>query len=247
MQEEVQAGRKNERNESMLLARVGKGLGAALADDEKTSANVIQGGRLDHDLMKLSSTIAADTNASDSSKSKSTRTQSQQQSNQQSQMQKQQQSQYLQHKPYEESTLDDEEHAEIARDLQTFKQDPLVDIEMQFTKDVINDRKKRFTRIEKDVVSVKEMFTDLNDLVQKQQTFVDDIENNIVLTKRDAEDANEELELAAKHQAEKRRRMCSCMFLLLLAVIAFILLFKFIFSGDHKPVVAIVSNKLRKI
>lgn len=79
--------------------------------------------------------------------------------------------------------------------------------------------------IESDVVQVRDLFQDVHDMVHIQQPMIDLIEGNITDTQENARQGMDQLIEAQQYQAAKRKKMC---FLVLVAVIAMLLFFLFV-------------------
>lgn len=79
--------------------------------------------------------------------------------------------------------------------------------------------------IESDVIQVRDLFEDVNQMVYAQQPMIDDIEGIITETQENARQGMDQLIEAQQYQAAKRKKMC---FLVLMAVIAILLFFLFV-------------------
>jgi len=78
----------------------------------------------------------------------------------------------------------------------------------EFNDALIEDREKDIKKIEKSIVEVNEIFTDLANIVQEQGYMIDNIESNITNTEVATSQGVVELQQASKHQRKARNKMC---------------------------------------
>lgn len=93
------------------------------------------------------------------------------------------------------------------------------------------ERAQFMRNIERDVSQVHQLFADMHQLVNEQQTEIDAIEDRITGTQENARAGMEQLLKAQKYQAAKRKKMCC---LILMAIIATLLFFLFLWVAFSK-------------
>ncbi|KAI3633698.1 hypothetical protein MIR68_008645 [Amoeboaphelidium protococcarum] len=105
---------------------------------------------------------------------------------------------------------------ELTTMTQSANQTALLDNEIKYTTELIQEREESIAHLEKSIVEVNEIFRDLGTLVVDQGVMVDNIESNIESSATRMGDAVVELNTAERHQKKARNRMC---FLLIVAAI----------------------------
>jgi len=94
---------------------------------------------------------------------------------------------------------------------------------MPYAVDELEQRKKDIQQLERDVLEVREIFADLNRLVNEQQANIDIIDNHVTLAKANVEKGQTELESASYYQSQARKKKC-CIIVIVCAVILFVAL-----------------------
>lgn len=118
------------------------------------------------------------------------------------------QKQQQQQQQYDAGGFDSYQHAEFALvndDDTEQQQQQATDSELQAE---LYERQQFVLEIERDVMTVHEMFRDLNQLVAMQQYVVDSIEESIAETATKTRDGMKELYKAEQWQRKNRRKMC---------------------------------------
>lgn len=88
----------------------------------------------------------------------------------------------------------------------------------------VKTRHAEITQIEADMKDICEMFGELKNLVNEQQSGIDSIENNIETAKQNVVHAEKELVEAHKHQKKNRKLMCIILFIILIVAVVFVAL-----------------------
>ncbi len=94
---------------------------------------------------------------------------------------------------------------------------------LQVEEDILQERTSSIHQISQHVKMVHQMFSDLANLTEEQQHFLDDLETNVSSSGQLAQEASRDLAAHAPH----RPKLCSL--LLLLLALLFLLLVKFLY------------------
>lgn len=106
-----------------------------------------------------------------------------------------------------------------------------IDGHLRMLESSARERQELLHGIEKDVVQVASLMSDVHYLVNAQQSMVDTIGDNIEQTTHNAERAMEELLQAQHYQQKKRKNMC-CLALFGLIALALFFLFLWVAFGN---------------
>lgn len=99
-----------------------------------------------------------------------------------------------------------------------------IDIQfLDYDAEEIKRRQDGIQAIERDLLEISEMFTDLNSLVNEQSDMLDMVENNISAARARTEHASEQLRQAEALQQKSRKRNC-CILLIVMACLALVVL-----------------------
>lgn len=102
------------------------------------------------------------------------------------------------------------------------------DMESQFAEYDVNEVRRRqedIHQIERDILDVREMYKDFQNLVNEQQESIDIVESHIQATADKVEGAHEELLAAERHGNKARKKQCCMLFMVLGVVLAVVLVF----------------------
>jgi len=95
--------------------------------------------------------------------------------------------------------------------------------ELAYQESLINEREAEIREIEAGIHELTEIFHDLGTLVSEQGVMVDNIEQNIIITATDTQQAAQQLTIAADYQRKAGRR-AACLTMILVIVTAVVLL-----------------------
>ena len=96
--------------------------------------------------------------------------------------------------------------------------------------DEVEKRHQDLMQIEKTVIELHELFTEMTQLIQQQGEVLDDIETHVANTVTYTEQANQEIDKAIEHRISTRKKLWCCMCLgvvLLIVVVILVLIFAF--------------------
>ena len=113
-------------------------------------------------------------------------------------------------------------------------QDQLKIINLQPNAQILQERRDKLEQIKQTSAQIKEMTDGIREDVYTQEHLLNDIENHIVETKKNASDAKDEIQKASDSQKGNRKKIvCLALFILFvgLSIVALIL---FIFFGKKK-------------
>ena len=98
--------------------------------------------------------------------------------------------------------------------------------EIEFNESIINESQEGIEDIQRSVLQVNEIFTDLAQIVEDQSYQADTIENNVTQAADRAKAGLDELNQADEYQ-ERHRKRCQCVIMLFLLAIVGVVLWAF--------------------
>ena len=124
-----------------------------------------------------------------------------------------------------------EEMMETQENSQMFGQQVLQSRKFQDTKaalDEVEQRHQDLMKIEKNVIELHQLFTEMTLMIQQQGEVIDDIETHVSNTVNYTEQANQEIDKAIEHRRSTRKKMwCCCVLgIILVALIVLIILWQ---------------------
>ncbi|CAB3359264.1 Hypothetical predicted protein [Cloeon dipterum] len=109
-------------------------------------------------------------------------------------------------------SLDDEyeQDNELEERAQLIAKQKQMQRELDYEKDMLQEREKRIKQIEEDVLDVNEIMRELSAMVHDQGEVVANIEDNIERVHTDVNMGRQQLEQASRYQNSRRRKLCWC-------------------------------------
>ena len=95
--------------------------------------------------------------------------------------------------------------------------------EVDFQESLIIERESEIRNIEQSVGELNELFRDVAHMVHEQGTNLDVISENVVQTRDDTQNADQQLRTASRHQRSARGKAC-CLLVILVIVLAVVIL-----------------------
>ena len=96
--------------------------------------------------------------------------------------------------------------------------------------DEVEQRHQDLMKIEKNVIELHQLFTEMTLMIQQQGEVIDDIETHVSNTVNYTEQANQEIDKAIEHRRSTRKKLWCCFFLgiiLVIVIIIIVLVFAF--------------------
>ncbi len=95
--------------------------------------------------------------------------------------------------------------------------------EVNFNESLIVERESEIRNIEQSVGELNELFRDVAHMVHEQGQSLDIISENVVQTRDDTQNADQQLRTASRHQKSARGKAC-CLLIILVLVLAVVIL-----------------------
>ncbi|PVZ98145.1 hypothetical protein BB558_005874 [Smittium angustum] len=95
------------------------------------------------------------------------------------------------------------------------------------TLDLVETRNKDIKNIEKTITELNNMFLEVQDMVNRQQEMLDNIENAVQTTEQYTFRANEDIEQAIVYRKSSRKKLWIILFILLMLIVAIVLIIYF--------------------
>lgn len=90
---------------------------------------------------------------------------------------------------------------------------------VDFNQSLIQDRHENIKEIEKAVIEVSEIYSDLTGLIQEQGLMIDNIESNVEVSHQHTKAAQKDIQKASDYQKKARTKLC-CLAILIMIVAA---------------------------